>query len=347
MMTSQAKQHLAWHMLDQAIAYVEHGLSVVPLRLDGSKGPIGSWKWRQESLPKWLDLKADFHDRPVGIGIVCGVVSGGLEVLDFDAGELFFPWREMVANIVAKLPVVQTPKGFHVYFRCDVISGNSKIAYLKGRQEAAIESRGQCGYVVAPGSPACVHPKGILYQQVSGPSLPRPQLEPGGTIHCGVGVPVISEAERLALWSAARSFDQRGQAEAATEAAAKQLARQMRGAEAAASDNDPSTPWGHFALQGPPWREILEPCGWTSHDGVYWRRPGKQDDGHSAVVRMSDSGCEVLVVWSSSGGAIAPDGGGHRSLNKYEAYKQLYHSGNGKSAASELSRQGWGRRSAS
>lgn len=340
-----AKQHLSWHMLDQAIAYVEHGLSVVPLRLDGSKGPIGSWKWRQESLPKWLDLKADFHDRPVGIGVVCGVVSGGLEVLDFDAGELFFPWRNLVSGIVAKLPVIKTPKGYHVWFRCDAISGNSKIAYLTGRQEAAIETRGQGGFVVAPGSPAAVHSSGKLYEQLSGPSLPRPQLGPGGTIHPGVGVPVVSEDERAQLWQAARSFDQRGQAAAATEAAAKQLARQMRG-PVTIQPADLSTPWGHYDAAGPAWRDILGPHGWTSHDGIHWRRPGKQDDGHSAAVRTADSGCDVLVVWSSSAGQLAPCGGGHRTVGKFEAFAMLNHSGNRKSAASDLSRQGWGRRAA-
>lgn len=344
-MIAVAKQDLCWNILDQAIAYVEHGLSVVPLRLDGSKGPIGSWKIRQQEPPKWLDLKSDFHDKPAGIGIVCGVVSGGLEVLDFDAGELFFPWRQMVAGIVGKLPVVRTPKGFHVYYRCDVISGNAKIAYLDGRKEAAIETRGEGGFVVAPGSPAAVHPSGKLYEQFSGPSLPRPQLEPGGTIHPGVGVPVITENERLALWRAARSFDQRGQAEAEKQHAAKQMVRELRGPVAPQSA-DQTTPWGHYDAAGPAWRDILEPCGWTSRDGIHWRRPGKEDDGHSAATRIADSGCEVLVVWSSSAGQLAPTGQGHRTLGKFEAYTALNHNGDRSQAARELSRQGWGRRAA-
>jgi hypothetical protein len=345
-MNQEAKQHLCWSILDQAIAYVEHGLSVVPLRLDGSKGPAGgSWKWRQESIPKWTDLRADFHDRPAGIGIVCGVVSGGLEVLDFDAGDLFFPWRELVRLIVGKLPVVRTPKGFHVFYRCDEISGNAKIAYLTGRKEAAIETRGEGGFVVAAGSPAAVHPSGKSYVQFSGPSLPGLQLEPGQTIEPGVGIPVISPAERAELWAAARSFDQSEQIRKATEAAAKQAARQHRGPQLHASDT--STPWGHYDAQGPAWRDILEPHGWTSKDGIQWKRPGKQDDGHSAAIRTADSGCDVLVVWSSSAGPLAPAGTGHRTVGKFDAYAALNHNGDKRSAARELSRQGWGRRSAS
>jgi hypothetical protein len=343
-MIAIAKQHLCWCILDQAVAYVEHGLSVVPLRLDGSKGPVGAWKWRQESIPKWADLRADFHDRPAGIGVVCGVVSGGLEVLDFDAGELFYPWRDKVRSIVGKLPVIKTPKGFHVWFRCDEVSGNAKIAYLAGRKEAAIETRGEGGFVVAPGSPLSVHPSGKPYEQISGPTLPGVQLQPGQTIAPGVGVPVISPDERAELWAAARSFDQSDQIRKATEATAKQLARQQRGPNMQPADT--STPWGHYDAQGPAWRDILEPHGWTSRDGIHWRRPGKDDEGHSAAVRTADTGCDVLVVWSSSAGQLAPAGNGHRTIGKFDAYAALNHNGDKRLAASELSRQGWGRRAA-
>lgn len=344
-MNTLAQKHLAWCILDQAIAYVEHGLSVLPLRLDGSKAPAcKSWKNREHDLPGWKTLEKDFAV-PAGIGVVCGVVSGGLEVLDFDAAELFPRWREKVTEIVAKLPVVKSPKGYHVWFRCDCVSRNAKIAFLKGRKEAAIETRGEGGYIVAPGSPSSVHPSGKLYEQISGPTLPRPSLSPGGTIYPGVGIPVICEAERAALWQAARSFDQKGQTDAATEAAAKQLARQLRRPANLQSANL-LTPWGHFDAAGPTWRDILEPHGWTSNDGTHWRRPGKLDEGHSAVVRIAESGCEVLVIWSSSAGPLAPIGNGHRTLGKFEAYAALHHNGNRRSAASELSRQGWGRRAA-
>lgn len=341
---AEAKQHLCWSVLDQAIAYVEHGLCVVPLWLDGSKRPKCEWKWRQERMPQWRDLKADFNYEPAGIGILCGEVSGGLEVLDFDAGELYFPWRNMVLPIVGKLPVVKSPRGYHVYFRCDQISGNAKIAYLNGRKEAAIETRGEGGFVVAPCSPLAVHPSGKPYEQVSGPALPALRLGPGGTTHPGVGVPVITPEERDELWAAARSFDQSDQIRKATEAAARQVARQVRGVHRQPSDL--TKPWSHFDAEGPSWGEILQPHGWTSKDGIHWWRPGKKDNGHSAVVRTSETGCDVLVVFSSSAGQLAPTGTGHRTVGKFDAHAALNHNGDRRSAASELSRLGWGRRAA-
>jgi Holliday junction resolvase RusA-like endonuclease len=109
-----ANQYLAEAILDQAIAYVEAGISVLPLRLDGSKGPAIKWKSRQSARPRWKELERDFS-KPAGIG----VVSGGLEVLDFDAAELFEPWRKSIAGIAGKLPIVKAPKkGFHLWFRC-------------------------------------------------------------------------------------------------------------------------------------------------------------------------------------------------------------------------------------
>ena len=51
---------------------------------------------------------------PAGIAIICGKVSG-LEVLDFDAPEMFDSWcaiiEEAAPGALDHCPVVQTPKG--------------------------------------------------------------------------------------------------------------------------------------------------------------------------------------------------------------------------------------------
>ena len=336
-----ARQHLCWSIFDQAIAYVEHGLSLVPLRLDGSKEPRAKWKWRQQRIPQWHDLKADFNCEPAGIGILCGRVSGGLEVLDFDAGELYFPWREMVLPVVGKLPVVKTPKGFHVYYRCKVIAGNKKIAYLAGRDEAAIETRGEGGFVVAPGSPLSVHLSGKSYEQFSGPTLPQAHPDMGCRPKTGVGIPVITPEERKELWSAARSFDQVGQRQRENDVKCRQRLYADRPPNW--DGIDLSTPWDAFDHNGPAWREILQPSGWTSVDGIHWRRPGKHGKGHSANVTISRTGCELLVVWSSNAGPLSPFGDNHRTWSKFGAYTAILHDGDRRAAARELSKQGWGR----
>ena len=81
----------------------EAGLSIVPPYQDGSKRPRCFWK-NADGKDTWTPAQTDrppltllkrWYD-PVngltGIGVVCGKVSGGLEVLDFDtrAG-----WKEV------------------------------------------------------------------------------------------------------------------------------------------------------------------------------------------------------------------------------------------------------------
>ena len=102
-----------------AVEYRDAGISIIPLRLDGSKAPaVTSWTPYRERLATDAELDQWF-DRPQGIGLVCGTVSGGLEVIDFDDGSLFEPWRQMVKPIVEKLPVVETGGGgWHVLCRC-------------------------------------------------------------------------------------------------------------------------------------------------------------------------------------------------------------------------------------
>ncbi len=332
-----AEHHLAWNIFDQAIAYLKTGLSVIPLQLDGSKSPAcSSWKLRQCKLPELDELQRDFS-RPRGIGIVCGKVSGGLEIIDFDDAELFDPWLKQVRHIAGCLPVVRTPKGFHVYYRCAMVSPNKKIADRIGREQAAIETRGEGGYVVAVGSPPTVHHTGKTYEQISGPSLPRPLLSPSNIAQLESSIPILSEQERATLWSAARSFDQ-------NDTLQRDIARYVRRNSGVVCERRASaeTPWGDFDLRGPSWQELLEPHGWTTRDGVHWLRPGKFDSGHSAAVRMARTGGEVLVVWSTSAGRLAPTGTTHRTLGKFEAYTELFHQVNRRAAAKEIARNGFG-----
>src|SRR5262245_15934517 len=59
---------------DTARAYVDAGLSVIPIRLDGSKTPAVKWKRYQTELPTDDDLASWFNpygESKYGIGIVC------------------------------------------------------------------------------------------------------------------------------------------------------------------------------------------------------------------------------------------------------------------------------------
>lgn len=170
--------------LEYARAYVAAGLCVIPIRPDGSKAPaLGSWKKYQSELPADADLALWFGDGRNGIAVICGAISGGLEVLDFDAPELFDAWTRKVETEapgwLAKLPQVRTPEGgTHLYFRVPVPPGNDKLAKNKTGKKTLIETRGEGGYVLAPGSPPACHPTGRTYEHVGGPPITEaPMLE--------------------------------------------------------------------------------------------------------------------------------------------------------------------------
>ncbi len=293
-----------------ATEYRDAGISVIPLRLDGSKSPaISSWTPYQERFATDDELEQWFR-RPAGIGMVCGSVSGGLEVIDFDEPSLFEPWRQMVIPIVERLPVVETGGGgWHVLYCCNEIGGNVKIAVDPSRKkQTLIETRGEGGYIVAEGSPCSVHLSGLPYVQYSGPYLPT--------------VPTITADERRELWKAARTFDKRG------EAFTRKLSEKYTRTTVAHSGTTHPvvTDFNNRSC----WESILHPAGWNSRDGIHWTRPGK-DFGTSAKVVIADDGSELLTVFSGNAGPLSPNGS-HRFLSKFNAWALLAFGGDNRAA---------------
>jgi hypothetical protein len=117
---------------ESAITYHNFGLSVIPI--NETKIPIGKWKQSQE---KRLLPNGSF-DNAYGVGIVCGKVSGNLEVIDIDCkydltGNLFNDYKKLInsidKNILPKLVVEKsTNGGYHFLYRCSEIARNVKIA---------------------------------------------------------------------------------------------------------------------------------------------------------------------------------------------------------------------------
>lgn len=311
-------------ILDLARAYVAAGISVVPVRLDGTKAAAIAWKPYMEQMPTDAEL-CRWFDRaePYGLALVGGDISGALEQLDFDreADAIFASWRDLVEaecpGLVERLSVAMTPSGgYHVRYRCpDIeIPGNTKLAIdpaAPADDRVLIESRGEGGYALAPGCPRACHQSGRPYVTVSGPFVP----------------PALSMDEREVLWTCARSLTRE----------AKALPRQT-GADMRPGDD--------FDRRGPDWAEILEPHGWRCVHGSpggerRWRRPGK-DRGWSATsghCRGKDN-AELLRVFSSNA-APFEDG---MAYGKFRAWAALHHGGNLSAAADELARQGYGRR---
>ena len=67
-----------------ALEAIREGLSCVPIRADGSKQPSVPWKVYQERRPTHAELARWFQQPGLGLGLITGEVSGGLEALDFD-----------------------------------------------------------------------------------------------------------------------------------------------------------------------------------------------------------------------------------------------------------------------
>jgi putative DNA primase/helicase len=339
-----AEAQAALTPLEAARAYVAAGLSVVPISPDGRKQPTVKWKTWQGRLPWEKVITGWWKQGDHGIAVIAGAISGGAECIDFDRGELFAAWCELVEaqcpGLVDRLCHVQTPRtppGHHVWYRCQevAIPGNTKLAQEPGtdtktgkpKAVTLIETRGEGGYAIVPGGHPNCHPSKRPYEHVAGPPLTE--------------LPVIFAAEREILMAAARSFDK--------STAAKKGSKPR----AASGPNGASTglrPGDDYDRRGPDWTEILEPHGWERMlergTVTYWRRPGKDDPGWSATTGYctGQDGVELLAVFSSNAHPFEGPAGSRSCTcyDKFAAYTLLNHDSDFKAAARELSKQGYG-----
>jgi hypothetical protein len=101
--------------LEYALAYHAAGLSVMRIRADGTKKPDGKWEAYQNRRPSTAHVNYWWRDNDRGIAMICGVVSGNREVIDFDHIDLFEPWCELVKaqapGLLERLAVVASPNG--------------------------------------------------------------------------------------------------------------------------------------------------------------------------------------------------------------------------------------------
>lgn len=163
----------AGDLLTTARLYVAAGLSVIPVRADGSKAPLMTG-WREYSERKATDTELVEWFAPgkkAGLGVVPGPASGNLVVLDFECKGGQPAYAEWVNRLtpplvaaVATCPVVRTPSGGrHVWVRLpEQIDGGRYARYANGKTK--IEVRGLGHQVLAPGCPAECHASGLTYE---------------------------------------------------------------------------------------------------------------------------------------------------------------------------------------
>lgn len=337
-------------ILTTARLALEHGMCPVPPRNDGTKAPAGKWKQRQTVRPTLDELEREFADAH-GIGLVCGAISGNLEMLEFE-GRAAHLWPLYVAacrnaghgdliDQVATGYFETTPSGGgHLLWCCTgAVDGNLKLARRidpdTAEIEVLIETRGEGGYVVIAPSNGATHPTGLPWV-----------LKAGGLDQ----VATITPEQRLALLDIARTFDQLPDTPPASTPSRTQnegSPEQARTAPIQASPDSWMDATQEAFNQATTWAALLGAHGWTHHHhagGVdYWTRPGKETrDGHSATTNAN--GTDRLIVFSSSVGDFrTADGNGPApSYDRFAAWATLEHGGDRHTAALAARRDGHG-----
>jgi hypothetical protein len=317
-------------ILELAQSYAESGLSVIPIRADGSKEPDGrSLPRNEEGKATWIPFQREIagpdelermFSNGCGIGIIGGRVSGNLEILDFDSitfYEQFIKTVEIAGrqDLIELLPQVNSPEGRHLFYRCNEgISGNQVLAQILDDKQlirTVIETRGEGGYILTVGCPPACHPSCKTYQLIRGDLL---------------NIPIITAEERQFLLSTARLLN----------AHRKQESKPLSEAKTA-GEAEGGRPGDDFN-QRASWAEILEPHGWMrvskKGDKDEWRRPGKDGKGISATTNYNGSG--FFYCFSTSTQFE------QRGYDKFSVYTILNHRGDWKAAAKELAGRGYG-----
>ncbi|MBL8800502.1 MAG: bifunctional DNA primase/polymerase [Planctomycetes bacterium] len=318
---------------------------MIPIKCDGSKSPaLRSWKSFQsrcateDQVRVWFSVAVER-----GVAIVCGAISQ-LEVLDFDQPEYFDQWRDLIVaadpTALKHVAIIETPRGTfsrHCYIRRVKPAPSQKLAQRwtlhaegleaqRGRaapaRETCIETRGEGGYVVAPGSPPASHSSGRTYRHVAGPTIEQVRAEPP-----------LSDAHYELCLNTARALSP-------IVDPPRDRSRRSRTTLGARRPGD------EFNRRAT-WSDILSTHGWTlAHgDGVAystWTRPGKAGRGTSATTGRcsSEQSGDLLYVFSTN---AAPFEAGC-AYSKFTAFALLEHGGDFKAAARALRSIGYGER---
>ena len=291
--------------------YVAAGISVIPVKSDGTKQPAVSWKVFQQRLPT-DEERAKFFANGHQLGIVCGAVSGNFNLQDFDKPGLCDLFEQAAADnglrdLVQKLVRIGTPSGGdHFYFRSvSPPAGNLKLARAADGS-TLIETRGEGGQGVAPPS--------MGYTILRGhPTAP----------------PVLTDAEVQALFDIARLFNEKKDEK--IEGIKQATSRRGDGLKPGADFNERGQ---GLAL------EVLREAGWKTlyqHGAtIGLQRPGKAE--RSASATFNHGGHGYLYCFSTNAQPFEAE----RGYSPFAIYALLKHDGEFGDAAGALGNRGFG-----
>ena len=286
--------------------YVNAGLSSLPADLQ-TKCPIGKWK-RYQYAPPTPQQIAFWGDQQV-VCIVCGAVSGNLEVLDFDHQARWYPaWAKQIpSELLDRLVIEQSQSGGrHIVYRCEEpVDGNLRLA-LDGT-DIMIETRGEGGQFLCAPSPGYTLIQGELTK-----------------------LPVITVEERHLMIEVARSLSNPAPS-------LKHTLNRSAATRYPVVLGEGGRPGDDYNQRGDV-RALLEQHGWrfirVDGENERWLRPGKSH-GESASLRISDR----IFYNFSSGAPEIPPGNGY---SPFAVYAMLEHNGDFNAASKALRETGFG-----
>ncbi|MFM7152124.1 MAG: bifunctional DNA primase/polymerase, partial [Gemmataceae bacterium] len=310
-------------------AYGQAGLSILPIRPDGTKQPsIPSWKPYQTEQATEDQLNSWYGGvTPPGIAVIAGGISGNLEVLDFDhdADTVFPAFEEQVPpELWEKLTVHQTPSGgYHLFYRLEGVVGSGKpVAMPTEGTKPIIETRGRGNYILVPGSPPECHESGREYVHLEGPEL--------------VNVQTIGFEDWAYLRALAKSYDQR-------------IAREVKPVTTTKTDSSwEIRPGDAFNAKDDEWEALLESeeVGFSLYQETsqfkLYTRPGKEvSKGCSASLGYcrTENDYRKLKVFSSST-KLDTD----KTYDRFAFYTYWFHDGDFQAATMALYEKGYGKK---
>lgn len=313
---------------------LDDGLSLIPVRdkQSGSmmpKTPFKSWQSSQTNRLKVGELWQQMETyQTEAVAIVCGKVSGNLEIIDIDSKYyegisiiLFKEIKSLRPDLYDKIRVHKTPSGgYHILYRIadGNPEGNQKLAERAKTEEeiqkdidsgikkpkkfvAFLETRGERGYALMP------------------PSM-------GYSVHLNRPIPILSWADRCELIQICKSFNQN---------IVQQVTYTRTKKDNTAYD---LTPWEDYNQNGGV-IALLKEYGWNLHqhqtaERYYFTRPGKTKGISGSLTKVDAkfypftvstelesektySPCDLLVLYKFNG-------------DKGEAFKWMVSQGYGR-----------------
>lgn len=249
-------------LISMALYYKSLGLSIIAVQ--NNKRSVNFWKGYQRKVITDFGIERDFNDpRTSGIAIVCGKISGNLEVLDIEGKydeTLYERFKTTLLKynpgLFSKLVIASTKNnGYHLFYRCCEIDKHTILAKRsssaqelssnsKSKAKTLIERLGESTYVVVYPSP------GYQFIQGSIEIIPDIQIE-----------------ERDELLKIAKTFHQIKKAESCKRTYSYQ-------------DLPELSPFHDYDNRGD-FIELLQHHGWTLVKTIgvktYFRRPGDTD----------------------------------------------------------------------